>query len=160
MSGIENTTFKHMEARHKASKGRVSAALSGKKNSDADRLVRWIFDTNMAPHDVFSDPAVAATFGTFEGVVSIIDRLQSGERVAFVRTTGAGPRIAFLNRKDKAFNRDFAVQVSAYGHGDDTVKAFYKPNGFLENVTEFIADAKQYADRRRTLADELSVFRG
>ena len=161
MIGTESRQFKAVEASHKAAKARVTAALTGKSDTDADRLVRWMFNADVPPKDVFVSPGVSAQFATFEGIAQVITALDAaisrGRSVAFVRTVGAGPRVMFLNPKDRAFKKVFASEVRLNGYPPEVLDIF-QIAGFLDDVDGVIAEHKAHEDRRRRLVDSLSVF--
>lgn len=154
-----------IDAQHEQSRNRVLAAISGEDNSEAATLVRWMFENDVNPYDVFSSYSYASLFSTFEGISGVMHiishALHDDGDISFVKTNNGDARICFLPHDIPDFEKHFMADAKrSFGNNHRAIKAI-KPIGFIgigdnprEEMLTFISTKNDYANKMKELFEK------
>jgi hypothetical protein len=130
-----------LDAAHQEARAAVIAAISGQDGSPGGRLLRWIFQSDISPWDVFASRPLAEAFSSFGGIRGAIDlvnrRIEDGE-IAFVRTRDWYPMIFPGDPREADFGEAFKRAIAGFGHGSSAL-ALMEPDGLIDGIDGFMA---------------------
>lgn len=122
------------------------------------RILRWIVETGVNPHNVFSWHHNADQLRSAEGAARLLNRIDRAFRdgkICFEETEAHGPYIQICSSaRDRETPKIFLVEIRANGHGADVIEG-HRITGFCPDLDAFIATFEAREREYEALAREL-----
>lgn len=150
---MKHDLLKTYDDRYAKARARVADALSGKNDRPSARILRWIVENGINPHDVFSWHYDADQLRSAEGTATLLNRIDRHFRdgkICFPETEAHGPYIKIgSSAQDPETPKIFRAEIRANGHGEDVIEG-HRIIGFCPDLDTFIA-AFEAREREREL---------
>ena len=150
--------LKTYDDRYAAARARVADALSGTDDLPSARILRWIVETGVNPHNVFSWHHDADQLRSAEGAARLLNRLDRAFRdgkICFPETESHGPYIQIgSGPSDPETPKLFLAEIRGNGHGADVIEG-HRIIGFCRNVAHFIETFEAREREYEALAKDL-----
>jgi hypothetical protein len=149
--------LKTYDDRYATARARVADALSGTNDRPSARILRWIVETGVNPHNVFSWHYDADQLRSAEGAATLLNRIDRAFRngkICFPETEAHGPYIQIgSSARDPETPKLFLAEIRANGHGADVIEG-HRIIGFCPDLDAFIATFEAREKEYEALARE------
>ena len=149
--------LKTYDEQYAAARARVADALSGTNDRPSARILRWIVETGVNPHNVFSWHHDADQLRSAEGAARLLNRIDRAFRdgkICFPETEAHGPYIQIgSSASDPETPKIFLAEIRANGHGADVIEG-HRITGFGPDLDTFIATFEAREREYEALARE------
>jgi hypothetical protein len=150
--------LKTYDDQYAAARTRVAGALSGTDDRPSAVILRWIVETGVNPHNVFSWHQDADQLRSAEGAATLLNRIDRAFRdgeICFPETETHGPYIHLgSNARDPETPKVFLEEIRANGHGADVIEG-HRIIGFCTDLDTFIATFEAREREYEALARDL-----
>lgn len=150
--------LKTYDDQYAAARARIADALSGANDRPSARILRWIIETGVNPHSVFSWHHDADQLRSAEGAATLLNRIDRAFRdgkICFPETEAHGPYIQIgSSARDPETPKIFLAEIRANGHGADVIEG-HRIIGFCPDLDAFIAAFEAREREYEALARDL-----
>lgn len=154
---MKTDLLKDFDDRYAAARARVADALSGANDRPSARILRWIVETGVNPHAVFSWHHDADQLHSAEGAATLLNRIDQAfrdDKICFPNTENHGPYIHIgSSAHDPETPKLFLTEIWANGHEGEVIEG-HRIIGFCPDLDTFIATFEAREREYEALARE------